>query len=489
VRLSSSDKLLFLPAILMLAGCGGTGGSSDAGIGGSHVEPNAGAGGATPAAGAGGMNPAAGAGGMDPTAGVGGAAASGGAGGTNPVTIDAGTDADVSNPPGAMPLCIIALRCDGEIQDEPKIDCGLDIMSGDGAVVYTGRGGLERRGRSSQAYDKPNYSLELRDDAGNEQPTNLLGMGGEADWILDGSWVDRSFVRNELAYAMFRATGPERWAPEGRFCELALNGEARGIYRLGERIKRDDDRIDIAEDDGSGQSFVVKQDSEGALYWPVGEEASWELVSPDQERASEAQRQAVQAFLDSLNQALQSRDEQATFALLDLDAVVDFVIVQELAKSADAYNLSLHMWKAPGAPAQLVPWDFDLSMGQPNSAIRPGNELSSGWVPHRTLLTDGLDRQPMFLSRLAERWRMHRASALSDAAITAVIDGALETLEPEAVANNFMIWPLANVDFQQIFPLYTLYPVSSYAEEIERVRSWLMERTAWIDANIESYPE
>jgi hypothetical protein len=52
-----------------------------------------------------------------------------------------------------------------------------------------------------------------------------------------------------------------------------------------------------------------------------------------------------------------------------------------------------------------------------------------------------------------------------------------------------MIWPLANVDFQQIFPLYTLYPVSSYAEEIEHVRGWLMERTAWIDANIESYPD
>jgi hypothetical protein len=57
------------------------------------------------------------------------------------------------------------------------------------------------------------------------------------------------------------------------------------------------------------------------------------------------------------------------------------------------------------------------------------------------------------------------------------------------VANNFTVWPLANVDFQQIFPLYSLYPVSSYAEEISRLRQWLLERTAWIDANIDSYPD
>jgi hypothetical protein len=407
---------------------------------------------------------------------------------------DAG-DAFVPDDPSvtpAPPLCLIELSCDGEIPDEPKLDCGLEITGGDGNAVFASRAGIERRGRSSQAYDKPNYGVELRDAAGNEQPIDLFGMGGEADWILDGSWIDRSFLRNELAFAMFRATGAlgeRRWAPEGRFCELTLNGQARGIYRLGERIERDDDRIDIPQDDGSGQSFVVKQDSGGALRWEVGEEASWALVSPDQDRASEAQRQAAQAFLDALDRALEDRDEQATFALLELDAVVDFVIVQELAKSADAYNLSLHLWKAPGAPAQLVPWDFDLSMGQPNSTNRPGTELATGWVLHRTLLSDGLDRQPMFRARLAQRWRMHRSGALADAAITAVIDRALQTLEPGAVANNFTIWPLQDVDFQHIYDAYSLYRVSSYEEEIARLRGWLMERTAWIDANIDSYPD
>jgi hypothetical protein len=446
------------------AGLGGTGlgGAGNAGTGG------AGAGGASGAA--------AGSAGNAGSAGGGGMSLGGSGGDVGPIE------------PGVT-LCRVELSCDLEIQDEPKTDCGLRIATGEGGEIYASRAGLERRGRSSQAYEKPNYSVELRDAAGAEQPTNLLGMGSESDWILDGSWIDRSFVRNELAFAMFRGMGEGRWAPEGRYCELSLNGEARGIYRLGERIKRDDDRLDIPEDTGDGQSFVVKQDSEGALYWAVGEASSWKLVSPDEARSTDAQRQGVQAFLDQLDQALQSRDEQASFALLDLDAIVDFVIVQELAKSADAYNLSLHLWKAPGAPAQLVPWDFDLSMGQPNSLIRPGTELASGWVPHRTLLTDGIDRQPIFQARLAQRWQMHREGALADAAMLAVIDRALETLEPDAIAANFARWPLEDVDFVQIFPAYSLYRVGSYAEEIERLRGWLIERAAWIDAHISAYPD
>lgn len=387
----------------------------------------------------------------------------------------------------APPLCSIELSCASDIQDEPKTDCDLMIHDGFGASVYADRAAIERRGRSSQAYPKPNYGLELRSAAGDENPTNLLGMGQESDWILDGLWVDRALVRNELAFAWFRSFEDERWAPRGRFCELALNGEPRGIYRLGERIKRDDDRIDIPEDDGTGQSFVVKQDSEGDLEWDVGEERRWKLVSPAQERATDAQRRGAQAFLDRLDDALHD-DDAELFELLDLDAAADFVIVQELAKSVDAYNLSLHLWKAPGRPAQLVPWDFDLSMGQPASTIRPGTDSPMGWAAHRTLLSDGLDQREAFRSRLAARWREHRTGALSEATINARIDRALETLTPGAVEANFDIWPIEDVSFDSIFPPYSFYAVSSHDEEIARLRAWLMQRLAWMDAHIDQYP-
>jgi hypothetical protein len=395
-----------------------------------------------------------------------------------------GAEQELDTP--APVLCQLALQCDQEIGDEPKTDCALRVQDGAGLVVYDDRAGVERRGRSSQSYDKPSYSLELRDGGGAEQPSNLLGMGAESDWILDGLWIDRSLVRNELIFALFRGFG--RWAPRGRYCELALNGEPRGIYRLGERIKRDDDRIDLPDDDGTGQSFVIKQDSEGAVHWDVGEERSWKLIYPNQDRATEAQRRGIQDFLDELDGALHEPESGELFALIDLDAAADFVIAQELAKSVDSYNLSLHVWKAPGAPAQLVPWDFDLSMGQPISDIRPGNDLTSGWVWHRTLLSDGLSERPEFRVRLAERWRKHRLGPLRDDVIFGWIDRALETLTPAAVQENFKLWPLEEISFESLFESYAIYPVGSHDEEIQRLRGWLGARTQWLDAHIDEYP-
>ena len=387
----------------------------------------------------------------------------------------------------APALCQIALQCDQSIGDEPKIDCALSVMDSEGAAIYDDRAGIERRGRTSQGYDKPSYGLELRDPSGAEHPTNLLGMGAESDWILDGSWIDRSLVRNELVFALFR--GFDRWAPRGRYCELALNGEPRGIYRLGERIKRDDDRIDLPDDDGTGQSFVIKQDQEGALHWDVGEERNWKLIYPNQDRATEAQRRGVQDFLDELDRALHEPEASELFSLIDLDAAADFVIAQELAKSVDSYNLSLHLWKAPGTPAQLVPWDFDLSMGQPISDIRPGNDLTSGWVWHRTLLSDGLSELPEFRARLAERWHDHRRGPLRDEVIFGWIDRALETLTPAAVEENFRLWPIEEVSFQQLYEPYAIYPVSSHDQEMQRLRGWLLARVQWLDEHIEEYPE
>lgn len=458
------------------------------GVGGSGMAGNAGA-----SAGVGGL------GGLGGTGGVGGigmvdAGGSGGGlvdagGGVGGSVIDGGTDAGSDEP---RVLCEITLQCDMDIADEPKTDCALRIATGDGVVEFEDRAGVERRGRTSQAYAKPNYAFELRDASGIEKPTNLLGMGRESDWILDGLWVDRAMFRNELVYALYRSLAPDRWAPRGRFCNVMLNGAAQGIYRLGERIKRDDDRIDIPADDGSGQSFVIKQDADGTLSWMViGDQRQWKLIHPNPDQATSAQSQAVQAFLSALDVALQTPDLRDAahdpFTLLDLDAAVDFVVMEELSKNVDAYYLSLHLWKAPGQGAQFVPWDFDLSMGNPVSLLGSNTNQPSGWVMNRTPLIQGMTSVPAFRTRLAERWRQHRMGPLSNAAITAIIDRTQQTLTPEAVAANFAIWPLPDVNFN-FFPLYQLYPVSSYADEVMKVRAWLEARLDWIDTHVDGYP-
>ena len=46
-----------------------------------------------------------------------------------------------------------------------------------------------------------------------------------------------------LSYKLSREIG--NYASRGRYCELILNGDFRGIYVFQEKLKADDSRIDI----------------------------------------------------------------------------------------------------------------------------------------------------------------------------------------------------------------------------------------------------
>jgi len=393
---------------------------------------------------------------------------------------DDATDDDDDTPEPPPPLCLIRLDCPAEIPDEPKLDCFVEIEDGAGEIEYVGPMAVELRGRSSASFPKKQYGTELRDKLGADASVNLLGMGADPDWVLNGMWIDRSLMRNKLLFDLFRSFGgPERYAPESAHCELTLNGAWSGIYLLTERIKRDDDRVDIAADDGTGGSFVLKQDDAEALQ-PVGSaHGHWKLVYPSAEIVTSTQAQAIRLRLAEWEGALAGAAGLELFEIIDRDSFVDFVLLQEFAKNNDAYFLSIHVWADAGGPIHFTPWDLDLSFGQPNYN---NNHPPEGWILYRPALVQAALDQPGFRAALTARWAELRADALSEDAISARMDRYETTLAP-AVDENFEVWPLEDV----LFLGEALYPVASWADELEQVRAWIQTRLLWIDDNLIAY--
>ncbi|MGC4064222.1 MAG: CotH kinase family protein [Polyangiaceae bacterium] len=91
-------------------------------------------------------------------------------------------------------------------------------------------------------------------------------------------------------------------------------------------------------------------------------------------------------------------------------------------------------------------------------------------------------------TELGPRWRVLRGTVFSNAAITQRLDGYASILSNEAIARNFALWPIEDVDFQQIYSPFSFYDVSSYAEEMTHLRNWITQRLQWIDSSIDSYP-
>ncbi len=376
------------------------------------------------------------------------------------------------------------------VPDDPKILCTLSIVDDEGISIYDGSVAIERRGRSSIRYYKPNYSLELRlADGVTDNPVPCMGMGKEADWVLDGSWMDRSFMRNDLVFDIYRSLQGLHWAPETRYGELTFNGAHHGIYRLVERIKRDDDRVAIDTDDGSGTHFIIKQDEEGNLYDSIGLETNtWQHVYPKEDAVTSGQHSAIQDWLSDFSSALHGGD---AFDYLDLETTVDYVLLQEFAKNVDGFMLSIHLFKDGDGPAFLVPWDIDLAFGQPIfvfDATYADNEEPEGWA-RETSFNENLKDVPAFAERMVTRWAELRQGPLSDEWVNQRIDDYQRVLTDDAIAANFNAFPIEDVDFSVIWNAYTLYDVTSYADEVAHFRQWIADRLVWMDANIASYAQ
>jgi hypothetical protein len=401
--------------------------------------------------------------------GDGGPEADGGPGGGDP-------DAD----PGPPVLCAVAIECGGaEIPDEPKIACDIEIGDGKGAIVHQGRMGIERRGRSSSAFPKAQYSIELRTEADVESPVALFGMGKESDWILNGMYIDRALLRNKLFFDLFqRMGGAERYAPETRFCEMTLDGDYRGIYLLTEKVKRDDDRIALADTGPDGASFILKQDDDDAGFRSVGvAHGDWQLVYPNDLVATPDQVAGISAWLDGWVAAVGGTGDM--FDLMDLDSAVDFVLLQEFARGNDAYFLSMHVWKDVGGKLHFTPWDLDLSLGQPTYG---DSTLTTGWINYRPELVQAMANDARFAERLVERWAELRSGDLAADALEARIASYL-AVTGDRIDENFVRWPIEDIQFLGD----KLPPRSSHAEEMESVRGWIAGRLDWMDEHIDEY--
>lgn len=362
-----------------------------------------------------------------------------------------------------------------------------------GANAYTGHAGVEKRGRSSLNFPKSNYAVELREDDGmTNRPVDLFGFGADEDWILDGSWADRSFLRNALASDSFQAFSADWYAPQSAYCTLQLNGEAQGLYRLVERIKQGDARVNLTKDSGAGDSFVIRQDEDGALRLEAGLEGRWDSVYPKE--PTPQQRDGMQNWLDDLDQALRRRSDGAdgVYTLLDRANVVDWVLLQEFARNIDAYKLSLHLTKDANGLGHLVPWDFDLSFGQPE-VTSGSNELKradepNGWIVERTDFLRDLASVPGFGEAVSARWRALRSGPLATPTVQAQLAAYAAVVTPLS-DDNFERWPLDEVRFEQIYGPYHLYEVESYADELAHVRAWVDARLEWMDAHIDEYTD
>ena len=369
----------------------------------------------------------------------------------------------------------MTIDCAGLLREDVDTPCEVKVESVDWPEAIVSRADVHIRGRSSAGFPKPQYKLSFIDDAGNSNPLDLLGMGRDDDWVLNGMWIDRAMIRNKLAYDLFNElTAAPDWAPDSAYAELWLDGEFQGLYLLTEPVNHDASRIDFADDDGTGARFIVAADEEEGFTSNV-QYAKWRIDYPvpaDQTAAVTAGVAATLAVWE--NAILRGGDP---FETMNLDSFVHFILIEELMKNNDAYFLSHRVWRGDDGELRMVPWDLDLTLGQPNYN---DNSLFDQWVLYRPDLVGG-SRNAAFLAALKDRWEAARAGPLGTDAVIGRIE-VQRSVMAAAIDRNWERWDITTVDFGG-----SLYAVSSSEDEFEHVETWVRARLEWMDDNIAIY--
>lgn len=394
------------------------------------------------------------------------------------------------------------------IPDEPKIVAHMGIIDNgpgnrnyiysDSLNDYDGQIAIETRGASSSNFPKKNYGFETQDSQGENNNVNLLGMPKENDWILHGPFSDKSLIRNVLAFHLGNLT--DRWAPRTRYCELFINDEYVGIYILMEKIKRDDDRVDIAKldfDDNAGDSltggYIVQVDRfEFGNGWnsPFLPNHFFVYHHPNSDDLTTTQENYIKDHITDFEEVLAGGNFDDPImgypSWIDVGSFIDHMLVVELSRDVDAYRLSSFLYKDKDSKGGLLNagplWDFNLGFG---NADYCDGWMTSGWNfddqgcgQDQPFWWDRLREDTMFNNQVQCRWDELRAGPWHTDSIMQFIDDQAITLE-EAQDRNFVRWPVLG---NYLWP--NAFVGNTYEEEITFLKNWTTDRLIWMDANM-----
>lgn len=418
-------------------------------------------------------------------------------------------------PPAESNLPLVVINTLGQtIPDEPKVNVEMKIIDfspflnhpTDPGNEYEGYAGIEIRGAYSASLPQKPYGIETRDFNAMNNNVSIFGMPTENDWILLPNYNDKTFFRNILAFDLFTKMG--HYAPRTQLCEVILNDVYEGIYVFTEKIKRDNNRVDVRRTDpldNAGDSltggYIFKVD-----YWNPsdswlanydnpnypGNDVHFVYDYPDPLEITPQQKNYLQGTVGGFEDALWGPNftdpVNGYRAHIDVLSFIDYFIVNEFARNIDGFKKSRRFHKNSDSVDSLIyagpVWDFDWAYKDTG-----GSEINgAGW---RHSFSGGTDvtppgwyirliQDPSFADELACRYFNLRQTILHKDSLFYFID-SLGLYVDQAQERHYDRWPILgqNVGTPEVGTQPT-----TYAGELTKFKTWISDRLDWLDLNM-----
>lgn len=276
--------------------------------------------------------------------------------------------------PYCLLLCFVCLSCGSKptankplvlpeifIETETGIAwdeyCPCDVFQafyGDTAVWY---GKIKCRGGISSKYEKYSYSLKLTD------ADSVCRLPANKSWILNASYIDKTFMRHKLCYDLFRMMDERDLAPRCAYAMVYLNHEPRGMYVVMQRLNKHV----LLIDERDTNAFIFKEPKVFYTELPPRDTVPCNYHGqkyPDYDEYGD-----YSSVMDDFRQfIIQSSDEEFADGIgkwVDLQNIIDWHLLILFTNNQDGINKNFYLYKKDTeTPFRVALWDCDHSFGR-----------------------------------------------------------------------------------------------------------------------------
>ena len=349
------------------------------------------------------------------------------------------------------------------------------------------------RGNTSRFFDKKGYLLNLtKEDGVTNREESMLGMAPHHEWALHGPFLDKSLMRNYMWYNI--AGEIMDYAPNVRFCEVVLNGEYQGLYVLVETITNGEDsrlNMSLPEEGHTTVSYVLRLDRGSSnpiknidtfTMYALRNRNMIDIVYPGASNLTPDRISYIEQEFSDFEKILYSYDYDtepyAWWNYADMDSFAYYFIINEFTCNYDVGARSTYVYKDVRDKYKMCIWDMNSCCDNFHfTQVDPQNFQMQNITWFYMLAKD-----EHFVERVIQRYRELRTTYLSDQYLNDYIDAVIEYLGP-AIERNFQVWGYTFEDYRPLEP--DRRNPDNYEAAVDQLRTFLSERGAWMDENIE----
>ena len=337
---------------------------------------------------------------------------------------------------------------------------------------------MDMKGRGNSTWNAPKkpYAIKF------SKKKSLLDLPEDKSWVLLANYYDATLLRNDLAFYIGNEMSILDWTPHYQHVDLMLNGQYKGIYQLGEKVKISKKRVNVGDD-----GFLLEVDAKAAEdeitfhVTHIGQPIN--IKDPDVEVGSDDYNYIVD-FMAQADAALFSDDyldESVGYKqYIDMDSFVEWYLINEISKNSDAkFYTSCYMNLKRGGKLKMGPlWDFDLAFGNYLTELWGNenvNETNDFYIKKNVAWISRMFQDPVFVTKVKERFNYYYTNRQQ---IYDHIDANAATIKEKIYEDNKMWGTICDKSATED-EVKTIYQ-----EKVDYLKNWIETRMVWLNENI-----